>query len=79
MWLLGCLPTAPGDVDVQTLFREKDQLIVSLHSMRFVMKRPIPHSLVALPSRPPPLHPGGDEDFALLERLAKDTRLTEMM
>ena len=27
---LGVLPTAPGNVDVQTLFREKDQFIISL-------------------------------------------------
>ena len=79
MWLLWCLPTAPGDVDVQTLIREKNQFTVSL-ALYAVRDEATYSPLTRCPTlSPTSAAPGGEEDFAVLERLARDTRLTETM
>ena len=71
----GALPIAPGDVDVQTRFRENNQFIASL--ALYEVHDETAYSPLTRCRTPSPT--GGEDDFALLERLARDTRLTETM
>ena len=77
---LGALPTAPGDVDVQTLLEKR--INVLFHFSLYYFRDGTSYSpLIRHPTLTPTccMHSGGEGDFSQLERLIRDTRLTEAM